>query len=792
MLHPDYDVRKTAQALLKQLWKWCGVQLSVQLLDATQNMLSNVSSEIAEKVDSKWPSSKGICDCALTLVSIPNLSRVEAETLVFKVLLLANNSLAKSFDPLLYNKCLHKVLIINKSNLNILPLELIQAKTQSFIELTLESLTLNETQLNAIETLSNIDNKEYLKETVKYALSILSDTCLTQVTKEEFEIMKLKDGDLYDKSLIETTLKLQEAVNQNANLKRENKAYSYKEQLADIELKKELEKKKQAKSNIVTNSFNLESIRPQLSKKQQEMLDQQIDKENKIRKNVKKLDNLLSKATAIIVRLIHSNKASIKDYLVEIANSIINLAKSPLCSSYVFKIYKELANNIFMSNSISFGNAIVYCYARLNNLPITIEPNWTGETIDKCSKRLLLKIKNEEIIEFKENTIDISKAAFLLPFLHCCASKFSSIKTEDNSTENIVSIIKTFSLYRSKIQKDILERKKQHDLVEFNESFEEKYENDDSVLMKLINNFPASEYISLLLKIISSTDSIKIQNEVNETLKDIFKFTSNIDDDTINLSRQILLLQFSELTRYLMSPLNLVRETCLDCLSILVSTYSFLDETNSINLLVRIWVACYDLDENNRKKALNIWTSSNMKTNETLCKLLIDDVVHPMEHIRLAAAEGLAAALKNHQHISQDILDLLIFKYNEINKLPEPEVDQFGRLISKDESIDNWESRSGIANAFLFLADIIPNDYVVKLYSFFVNNGLNDRSIDVKNKLLEASIATLNKHGSSNKNELLALFETFLESAPKSAEYDSVRQNVVLLMGTLAKHLDKE
>ena len=165
MLHPDYDVRKTAQALLKQLWKWCGVQLSVQLLDATQNMLSNVSSEIAEKVDSKWPSSKGICDCALTLVSIPNLSRVEAETLVFKVLLLANNSLAKSFDPLLYNKCLHKVLIINKSNLNILPLELIQAKTQSFIELTLESLTLNETQLNAIETLSNIDNKEYLKET---------------------------------------------------------------------------------------------------------------------------------------------------------------------------------------------------------------------------------------------------------------------------------------------------------------------------------------------------------------------------------------------------------------------------------------------------------------------------------------------------------------------------------------------------------------------------------------------------------------------------------------------------
>ena len=58
--------------------------------------------------------------------------------------------------------------------------------------------------------------------------------------------------------------------------------------------------------------------------------------------------------------------------------------------------------------------------------------------------------------------------------------------------------------------------------------------------------------------------------------------------------------------------------------------------------------------------------------------------------------------------------------------------------------------------------------------------------------MLEASIATLNKHGNPNKSELLSLFENFLETATKSAEYDSVRQNVVLFMGTLAKNLDKE
>jgi hypothetical protein len=134
---------------------------------------------------------------------------------------LANHKIAKLFDSMLYNKCLHRLLISNRYHLR-LPLELIQSKKEAFIGLTLEGSVLNETQLNAIETLSNIDNKEYLKETVKYALNILSDPRLTNVTKEEFEIMKLKEGDLYDKTLIEAALKNQETASQSSNLKRES------------------------------------------------------------------------------------------------------------------------------------------------------------------------------------------------------------------------------------------------------------------------------------------------------------------------------------------------------------------------------------------------------------------------------------------------------------------------------------------------------------------------------------------------------------------------------------------
>ena len=58
--------------------------------------------------------------------------------------------------------------------------------------------------------------------------------------------------------------------------------------------------------------------------------------------------------------------------------------------------------------------------------------------------------------------------------------------------------------------------------------------------------------------------------------------------------------------------------------------------------------------------------------------------------------------------------------------------------------------------------------------------------------MLDAAIAALNFHGRSHIHNLLPLFENFLIEAPKITAYDSVRQNVVILMGTMAKHLDKD
>jgi hypothetical protein len=46
-------------------------------------------------------------------------------------------------------------------------------------------------------------------------------------------------------------------------------------------------------------------------------------------------------------------------------------------------------------------------------------------------------------------------------------------RIDEESIEHLVIVIQSFSLYRSKVQQDILERKNQHNIVEFKESFEE-------------------------------------------------------------------------------------------------------------------------------------------------------------------------------------------------------------------------------------------------------------------------------------------------------------------------------
>ena len=69
--------------------------------------------------------------------------------------------------------------------------------------------------------------------------------------------------------------------------------------------------------------------------------------------------------------------------------------------------------------------------------------------------------------------------------------------------------------------------------------------------------------------------------------------------------------------------------------------------------------------------------------------------------------------------------------------------------------------------------------------------GLGDRHEDVQKHMLNAALTMVDQHGKETISKLLPVFEKFMDEAPKSGSFDSVRQSVVILMGCLARHLEK-
>ena len=108
-----------------------------------------------------------------------------------------------------------------------------------------------------------------------------------------------------------------------------------------------------------------------------------------------------------------------------------------------------------------------------------------------------------------------------------------------------------------------------------------------------------------------------------------------------------------------------------------------------------------------------------------------------------------------------------------------------------EPAIDHWEPRTGIAIAIAKIAPYYNDFMVTQAVSFFVPKGLGDRVEAVRKEMLNAAIATIDLHGKDSVGDLLPVFEDFLDTAPDDSSYDTVRQSVVILMGSLARHLDK-
>ena len=159
--------------------------------------------------------------------------------------------------------------------------------------------------------------------------------------------------------------------------------------------------------------------------------------------------------------------------------------------------------------------------------------------------------------------------------------------------------------------------------------------------------------------------------------------------------------------------------------------------------------------------------------------------------IQTSAALALGVWLEKYPDQLDETLDCLTSIYSAKRTTPPPKKDSFGRSIFI-EYHDPWECRVGVAKALEQLSKQADSAEAMKLLKFVIPKALSDPSPKVQSAVMAAAQAAISCHGDQLAGELMAHSEECLKAIPDSQEADIVRQSIIVLMGTLAKHMDRE
>ncbi|CAF2053347.1 unnamed protein product [Rotaria magnacalcarata] len=747
ILHSSYDVRKPAYDIIRRLvnnLRSTDTDISLALLTGLTSFLDHFqitnetsSNDEANQQLNLTTVSKGFEE---TMLCIAKAMRMQDEqfkqTLSDRALLACcSSSILLSSDEKLWLKFLY--LIFDKK-----PNEVenyLKNNVNSLVQICTTNQRLTKEQISAISLLCSMKPNLFLKSFLQIAYERLQPASYLLVSKRSYEIMKTPPGEIYDKSVLETILKHE--TKDTGNVKRESKNYSYKEQMAARELEKELA----AKQNKATV--------PQLTKKQQEMLQQQLDQEQATRDIVKKIDEDAKNVFEIFTNIVKSTQELFIPYLGELVAHIWPTLKSPVAFNYAKDLYIALVPIVFMNDKDTFGYAIAYLAVRLNSDPSTVQQQldkcWLQEDLLAAIERLLACLYENTQQAKKFNQLSIARLDYCLPL-------FQNIvihpKCTNEWTTSILNICREYFSAVSTSDPD----------------------NHPSLL-------PRRDLIRLFLDINAISKSIQVQNDASEMLEKLCElFCTYESDDDI----QVLLDN-------LQSSIPSVRESCVLSLKKLVTRLHKIHPTLEADIARRLLIVCEDPEEHVKKIATELWPQTNLKVKSENVRDFLRDVVHPEYFVREPATHALPKLLEaSFPQLVPFILSDLFDIYTKNNKLPPPIVDQFGRQIQA-QPIDTWEPRAGVADCLFHMASLVGNN-IEDLFKFYVPTALNDRHADVRSDMLRAATTTIDIHGRDNLTMLLQIMEDFLKEAPKTADYDSVRQNVVILMGKLAKDMDKD
>ncbi|KAJ3405592.1 translational activator of GCN4, partial [Chytridiales sp. JEL 0842] len=210
----------------------------------------------------------------------------------------------------------------------------------------------------------------------------------------------------------------------------------------------------------------------------------------------------------------------------------------------------------------------------------------------------------------------------------------------------------------------------------------------------------------------------------------------------------------------------------------------------------RVWVAKFDDNEGISTEAERVWEMWNEDASlqKGSFEGVLSLITHDVDAIRSSAGRSLAAALQVTPDLVGATMEKLYHLYEEKNVVPMPEYDEYGMVIPESlNKKDEWPARSGIAQALKASANLLTeSDPLTRFFKFMIEQeALGDREEKVRSQMLEAGVAAINGPGKHLVAPLVKIFSDVLSRpAAASQTSDWIRESTVILLGTVAQHLD--
>ncbi|ROT65240.1 Translational activator GCN1 [Penaeus vannamei] len=506
-----------------------------------------------------------------------------------------------------------------------------------------------------------------------------------------------------------------------------------------------------------------EAFEDHLNIQNKEVLRAQTEKENATREKVRALQESVAGAMSMLNALVAGNLDDLAPHFMHIVPLLTSSLKSRVIAQQCCDLYLKLRMAVFESEDDVFAHTLARTTVRVCGPVMPIPWDWEGESLGAAAQRTLDMLHEATVPKKSANEDDDEKYycapgfVYCLPFLEWVLTKrLGGEEKFEVVAGKALQVISEHMAMRGADEEDL-----------YHPCF-----------------LPRKHLLTLLINVIS-TSSGRTQQTACAVLEEMCQCASgDIGCDKASLD------EINVLLNALQVPQQAVRDAALRGLIVVVNCFPTMetDQETSLHITHRLWVARHDISEDVSKLALKLWEMADMQATGALSEGVLRDIVHPVGAVREAGAVALAALATEYQDLVAPVTLELIEIFKAKKEMTPAVRDQYDRIVK--EAIDLWEGRAGVAMALTQLAPLFSRETVVTLANFFVPGALGDRNSEVRNKMLAAAMAVVNCHGKETVNSLLPVFEKFLNTAPKHASYDAVRQSVIILMGSLAKHLD--